>query len=388
MGVIMKLKECSAYKLKRISKRKKIICFGAGGHIHYIFSSVCDMHIEDNIAFIVDNDSSKWGLKREINGKEFEIKSPDILRTINIDEFVILITTLKYNEVFAQIQDLTGNPNTYCIGTIKYRYQITFWLERFIQILPMRNSIVFQGEGDTCENSVALAKYLKENGYLKKYKIYWLCNNPNWFENSKREKYINRHIKLEKASIKDLIAYLDGLHRSKYLIYENGMIKKERDEQISIYLNHGSPPIKATKGIIELPTDLNYAVCPSKNCADILSEQYGINKERLLYCGSPRTDILFRPELNESLIKLLNISKYKKVILWVPTFRQHCNNVRIDSDKQYQCGLPVVESIEDWENIINCLNKNRILLIIKPHLLQKLDLLKIPHNENIYFITQ
>ena len=59
----MKLKRISANKLNRISRKKKVICFGAGELLTKTFCDIKDLNIEKNIAFIVDNDSSKWGQK-------------------------------------------------------------------------------------------------------------------------------------------------------------------------------------------------------------------------------------------------------------------------------------------------------------------------------------
>lgn len=384
----MKLRKCSASKLKRLSCRKKIICFGAGERLCQMFHAFSDIYIEENVAFIVDNDKAKWGNYRVLNGRQVEIKSPEELKKINSKDYIILITAMRYNEIFAQIQNLVDNKRILCIKEITYRNQIAFWFEYLAKIIPLQNAIVFQGEGDTYENANAMGTYLRENGYLKKYHVYWLCNHPEMFMNTRKEKYIRRDANLAKVSYRHLFTYILALNSSRYLIFENQMIKKRRDDQISIYLNHGSPPLKATKGIINLANDLNYAVCPSVNCADILSEQYGINKERLLYSGSPRTDILFDGTLHEKLSTRISATKYAKKILWVPTFRQHYRSGRVDTDMTYVYGIPVIKTDEDWAQLIEYLKKNNILLIIKPHLLQKLDLLKLQTNSNIMFIKQ
>ena len=207
------------------------------------------------------------------------------------------------------------------------------------------------------------------------------------------EVYIYRNSNLSKVSILELLRYINSVNRSKYLIYENQMLKKRRDAQIAIYLNHGAPPLKATKGIINLPDNLNYCVCSSENCADIVSEQYSINKERLIYCGSPRTDVLFDINVREEVNMFIDRNKYEKVILWVPTFRHYYRNGssrsgRVDSKKIYKSGMPVVEEPEDWRKLIAKLKKDNILLVIKPHRYQDLTKLKIPENDSIIFIAQ
>lgn len=384
----MKLIECSAKKLKRLSKKKKIICFGAGDRLCRIFAAFPDLKIEKNVCCILDNDEKKWGDFRILNGEKIKIKSPDFLKNIVVSDFIIVITTYRVNEVFAQIQNITNNIDVICIKDIPYRLQVAFWIEKLIKILPLKNSIVFQGEGDTCENAVALGKELLKRNEGKRYKIYWLCDHPQMFHAGRKEFYINRNSNLSDVTFVELIMYINALNRSKYLIFENQMIKKKRDEQISVYLNHGAPPLKATKGKINLSNNLNYSLCPSTGCADIVSEQFGINKERLLYCGSPRTDILFIEGIHEGVTKLFDRKQYKKVVLWVPTFRQYYRYGRVDSSKEYKSGMPIVEGREEWEELINKLEKTEILLLVKPHLYQDLTKLKIPQSNYIKFITQ
>ena len=384
----MKLLELSAKKLKRLSDKKKIICFGAGEGLSQIFTAFSDLHIEKNIICILDNDKKKWGNYRLVNGRKIEIKNPDLLKNSNITKYIILITMFRYEEVFEQIQSYTKNADIMCVKIIQHRTQTALWFERLAKRLPLKQSIVLQGEGDSCENAVAFARALLDSDAGKKYKLYWLCNHPEIFTSNKREIYIFRNANLSKVPLLEQIKYINAVNRSRYLIFDNQEIAKRRDNQISIYLNHGSPPLKATKGKIVLPKDLNYAVCPSEGCADIISQQYSVNKKRLIYCGSPRTDVLFDAAIRQEISAFVDRNKYERVILWVPTFRQHYRNGRVDSEKIYKSGMPVIEEAEDWNRLVKALEKNNTLLIIKPHLLQDLTKLKIPENNSIIFITQ
>ena len=384
----MKLKECSALWLSKQTKHKKLICFGAGNYLIYVFSAFSDLKLEKKIDFIADNDPKKWGSFRDISGTKVRIDSPQRLAEIDLSKFIIVITATHHQEIFSQIQDITNNPRITCYSAPKIRNPFMRVFNTIQSALPLTDSIVMQGEGDTCENATSLARYIESGGASRKHRIYWLCDHPEKFNNTKTERFIQRKADLMKMTLPKLWVYCRCMNRSRYLIFENQFIQKKRDEQISVYLNHGSPPLKATKGKIELQPELNYAVCPSENCSAILCEQYGINKERLLYCGSPRTDCLFNGTQNKDLMQKLEIQKYSKVILWVPTFRQHCKNGRVDSTRHYESGMPVIESHEDWTELARLLSELDILLLIKPHLLQRLDILKIPCNSNIRFITQ
>lgn len=83
----------------------------------------------------------------------------------------------------------------------------------------------------------------------------------------------------------------------------------------------------------------------------------------------------------------MNKDCFEHIILWVPTFRQHRANGRVDSAMTYEYGVPIMHSAEDWTDIADELKKRNILLIYKPHLLQKTENLHIPDTMNIRFIT-
>lgn len=387
----MRLLECSADKLKRISGRKEIICFGAGGNLFYIFEVYKNLRLEENVFFIVDNDKSKTGTYVELNGRRIEIKSAEALKEIDISKYVIVITALKYQEIFSQIQNICGNPSGVCYKAPNRRFELTRIVERIMCRLPLGDMIVLNGEGDTYENAEALGKYIAKNHYFNKYRLVWLCDHPERFQGNSREIYLNRHTFMTAVSFRDVVQYYFYVGRAKYIIYENQIVHKLRMDQISVYLNHGSPPIKATKGVITLPRDLNYAVSPSAFSTSIISEQYSINKERILECGSPRTDILFSEfsdRRQEQWKKEIQADTYHKIILWVPTFRQRKNTNRVDTATSYLFGIPSIHSEDDLIQLMETLKEHNILMILKPHLLQDLNCLKVRTSENFCIITQ
>ena len=79
--------------------------------------------------------------------------------------------------------------------------------------------------------------------------------------------------------------------------------------------------------------------------------------------------------------------KFKKVILWMPTFRKGGGYNRNDSTKEQKLGIPLIESIEAYNYINNILKELDILLIIKIHPKQDLTDLKIGDLSNIIVLT-
>ena len=50
-------------------------------------------------------------------------------------------------------------------------------LYRLYQFTSVKDILVFESEGDLTYNAYALYDYMHCNGYLKKYKVYWLVND-------------------------------------------------------------------------------------------------------------------------------------------------------------------------------------------------------------------
>lgn len=384
----MKIKEVSANKLNKLSKRKPLICFGAGEMMLKLFVSLQDMGIDTRVKCIVDNDSKKWGSFIMIGDTNVQIIAPQELMNIDVTKYTIVITAMRYKEIFAQLQNLLVGAKISCYLLPKYRYGIAKLFLGITKHLPLKNYILMQGEGDTCENGIAIGKYIKEHNFFNKYRLIWLCNNTDKFTETDNEKYITRYLNLEKHSYRELWNYYYYTNCSRYLIFENIMISKSRSEQISVYMNHGAPPLKSTVGKIVLEKDVNYSLCPSENVADIVSTQFGINKERLLYCGSPRTDVFFVDEINKKIIDKLQMEKFSKVILWAPTFRQLSRANRVDSSAIYPYGVPILYTDDDYQELKKCLEKNNILLIIKPHLYQDMTKMNIDGCDNINILLQ
>lgn len=383
----MKIKECSASKLNKLSQKKKIIFFGAGDNLFHILEVYKEYEFEKRVAFVVDGNPQKIGKTISFNGTEMEVKPYTALSDVKLKEYTLIIAALKYQEIFAQIQNISNEKNTYCYTAPKRRIGGYKLIEKLVCSLPLKDTIVLNGEGDTYDNAEALGKYIASKQYFDKYRLVWLCDHPKQYESTDKEKFLNRKALWDAHNIGELFQYYYYVGRAKYLIFENQMIPKIRTDQISIYLNHGSPPIKSTKGIINLPKDLNLAISPSEYSTDIICEQYGINKQRVLCCGSPRTDCLFDLSDVADIKEEFHISKFKKVVIWVPTFRQKKNSNRVDTNRKYNWGIPIINDEDNFEQLKKLLERENIVILLKPHLLQDISYIKLKQTENIQIIT-
>lgn len=100
----MILKNCKAEDFLFNIGQKKVICFGAGTFL--IEDTEVINGLEERIAFFVDNDKSKWNAKFEMERRSYNIVSPEVLKTICCDEYVLLITCMSYTEVYQQLEQI------------------------------------------------------------------------------------------------------------------------------------------------------------------------------------------------------------------------------------------------------------------------------------------
>lgn len=382
----MKLLECSANKLNRMARKKKLIFLGAGNNMYYVLDTYGEYHFEEKVAFIIDGNPDKVGTYVSYKKVKIKIRHYTFLKELNLKEYTMVITALCYKEIFAQVQNLSNEKSLRCYRAPGRRIQVWGLIKKAVCMLPLSDIIVLNGEGDTCENARALGKYIAGKNYFGKYRLVWLCDHPEQFDGSQNELYLNRRTEMYASGIWEIIKYFVNVGRAKYLIYENQIIPKMRSDQMSIYLNHGSPPVKATKGIINLPRDLNWVISPSIFSTDIITEQYGINRERILCCGSPRTDILFDLSDISQIKEEFQMAEFDKMILWTPTFRQKKNSNRIDSTHASGTGLPIIAYEEDFKKLTAFLEQHNILLVLKLHLLQDASYIKLSETRYIRII--
>lgn len=111
----MKLKNCKAEEFPRQLNGKKVICFGAGSTLIEADYEIKKIdHLENYIAFFVDNDQNKHGLKFKYCHHEFDIKSVESLKRVDPENYVLLITCAFYIEIYNQLKDIPEISNLEC----------------------------------------------------------------------------------------------------------------------------------------------------------------------------------------------------------------------------------------------------------------------------------
>lgn len=382
----MKAGQISAHTLLRKLKNKRMIIFGAGRKLDGVFNKFKEYHFEKYVDYIVDNNQELWNTTKTLGDLQAPVCSAQYMLENISRETVIVIMIKQYEEVEEQLSRYKELKHNLLYRCPEYHYLTEKMMNAVVTKLPIRNTVMFQGEGDNRENALALYEYMSEHGMLKKYKIVWLCNHPKNFTRIRHVDYIDRNLY---AKVPDLIGLWKDKYYSytaRYLFYENRDIFKKRNGQIAVYLKHGTFMLKNVKGKICIPEEVDGAICTSRNYASLAAEQESISIDKLIICGSPRLDFLHK---NKDVLRTLKLwEPDKKYILWLPTLRQSKNVKRNDVKHTAPLGIPLIKSKEELEILDKCLEEAGVKLIIKPHPHQDLSVYKIGDYKNIVFLIQ
>lgn len=258
-------------------------------------------------------------------------------------------------------------------GFIKMKIGINKLFFEFGKMFPVcPNLIVMESEGDLSDNAFALYDYMRTNGYLNKYRVIWLVDNT--------PKLSSLNFQNTRFDIKapDKINFKRQFHLSRahwYIYDHNNVISnvKKRKCQKIIYLSHGwgykaskNDDTKNDKTHFDLLTSTGPLA--AKGMADYWKEPL----EKVKITGYPRYDYFFQN--NSHVDKILNdkwhLKKYKKIIFWMPTFRQSNNSNLSEDYIRNQTGLPLFTTEQDLKTFSKYLKENNLLMFFKLHHLQ------------------
>lgn len=284
--------------------------------------------------------------------------------------------------------------------TIKNRSYI--WLNRryfnhYKRILPIQNNlIVLESQGDLSDNAWALYAYMKDNGYLEKYHVIWLVDN---LVEARKNHWPNTEFMDKNMEGKPNAQWAKALATCKWFIYDHcSMIAPfvKRPEQQVIYLSHGCGGYKAPKGgdpTSNLTRD-DMVTVTGPLAADYTAYFWSEPIEKMKITGYPKLDYFFKD--NDEVARKINdrwhFNSYKKVIYWMPTFRQSVAKQISEDYINNQTGLPIFETEDSLKQFSDYLKKHDLLMVFKLHHLQAglpifkkhFDNILIVHDEDLH----
>lgn len=246
-----------------------------------------------------------------------------------------------------------------------------------LSLFPMQNTIVMESNPDMACNTFELYRYIIANDEFPGFKIIWQVSHPEKFA---AQYYPDRvsFIDIAPHGVIDRVKRYCICNRAKLLIDCNRHYRrfKTSKKQINIYLDHGMP-LKNMINRYGVPLDFHcdYVISQAKFFNHHLKAQYGVSDEQIYVGGVPRNDQFFHPDLPLNRI-YSDFYSFKKVIVWVPTFRKIKDGGRVDCISDLPLGFPILYSERDIILLEKQLAELNVLLIIKPHPVQDLTVLK------------
>ncbi len=240
----------------------------------------------------------------------------------------------------------------------------------FCRLLPIRRDvIVFESESDFTDNTYALYHYMQKHGYMDKYEAVWLVDELN---NFKRRKLKNT-IFLNKQDIHFSPRRAYYLATAGRYIFDHNLMMakyKRRKGQKIIFISHGSG-FKMAKGSMGCDTNkyIDRMISTGKMACDYESAFWKYDVKRIADWGAPRNDVFFEDltAVKKRVDKAFRFSDYKKVILWMPTFRKSKNAAISEEYDNSETCLPLFDTIAKLKQCNAFLKEQNSLLVLKVH---------------------
>lgn len=243
--------------------------------------------------------------------------------------------------------------------------------------LPVQNkTFFFESEDDFCDNSWALYQYLLKK---KKYKFVWIVSNAHNFKNTEDTRFISWKSLYGLSAI-----YYYSV--SGYIFYTHCMYRgyHKRKQQLVVDLEHGTG-FKAGKNSTGNYCD--YALVTGEFWIKPFSKYLGIPEEKLLPLGYPRLDLLLKNLSSGQENPLCRDKQFKKLVIWMPTFRASRVKELSEASMDNETGLPLVDNKKKLEILDWDLSNLGILLMIKVHHLQAEKAIFLNTFQSIIFIN-
>lgn len=252
---------------------------------------------------------------------------------------------------------------------IKYMNKSLFFIYSYF---PLENNrIVLESEGDCCDNAYAIFDYMCKNGYVRKYKITWLVDKPDNFENSENVSYVQKQINNEFSP-----KTIKALRICHWYIYDHCNIMeqfKKKKGQVFIYLSHGWG-YKASKGgsLDKCKSVFDFMVATGSLSAEGQSEYWNTPLKKTIIAGYPRLDYLFTKDckVQECINNRWHFDQYNKIFFWMPTFRQSKSRDLSEEYNKNETGLPLFGSVSSLQDFNEFLKQRNVFMVFKLHHLQ------------------
>ena len=224
------------------------------------------------------------------------------------------------------------------------------------------------------DNNKAIYDYMIEKGFNQRYKIIVSSSD---YKDYLRDTPANVNFV---GPFHAIIAYF----RCRWIFYCIGKIPIAlAKDQVSIHMNHGMPIKEYSEGqYMQADTACDfftYVLSTGKVFVPSLKRIYNIPDKNFLISGNPKCDNLFKERAN------YDFGHYKKLILWVPTFRK---SVSLNMDDT-GCNSKIVPVLNDenFGSLDEYLGKLGVKIVVKLHTEQDLSKYSMQNFNNFILLS-
>lgn len=265
---------------------------------------------------------------------------------------------------------------------------IAYLVAKPIQLLPLKNDIVFESHPDFSDNSKALFDQIISEELNQEYQIFWLVEDKKQWDHIQIKNV--DFVSIPQDSLFQILksewksAWL--LSRAKYYFFShrNHSRVASRKKQIYFNLTHGMS-LKDVSGIYDAWRD-DYVLSSASFLAKLRAQEYNTSPSKIISLGMPRNTLFFNQMSEANEVKQLAES-YDKMLIWMPTFRRQKNTGRNDTLAEGHSDLPILENERDFQTLNKELKKRNFILIIKPHPAQDMSFFKANNYSHIKGMT-
>ena len=391
----MNLMEINASTLEELKNKKIILCVNVKGYFQELEKKY---HVLNRVAFVVDNYDRKQGYT-ECEGYRFLVYSFDYLSNINIDDYLILITSEYYEEVYRQIEGMfPDHINTTIYHYADARIHYYNYFSNIFKDKPLENKIIFCSgarkaynieSGEFDDNSLALFEYMLENKLNTTYQLVWVVLNPEKYK-QKYSKYDNVSFLpyrwSESKDMNERKTYYENICLAKYFFFTQAtdIATHRREGQIRVQLWHGQG-IKSRALFTHDEYRYEYMTVMSEKYGELHAEIFGLRQDQILVTGNPKQDWLYHP-LDKRIFDVLGIPKADKYVFWLPTMRDSKTEVLSDNSINSDTGLSILEDECQLDRVNDQLRQSSMVLVIKRHPFEKCNTHMVKTYSNIVIL--
>ncbi|MBC2024813.1 CDP-glycerol glycerophosphotransferase family protein [Listeria booriae] len=235
------------------------------------------------------------------------------------------------------------------------------FLLALFRLFPVKNIMLFESMSGFQDNSKALFEEMIVQKINEKYKMIWFVADPDMMEN---KGYPNVRFMKKTGVTRKSLRYLYYNCVAKYCFYTHEVLGyRTDDKQIRFFLTHGTP-LKDSRGCFGPTENHTYILSTSDFAAELRATSLLGGTDKMQVLGFPRNDKMFREDTGTK--EFLAQYEYKKLIVWLPTFKHIHNSDRVDfaTDSDHDISLM---SPEFFKMLNEKLAMTDTLLIIKFH---------------------